>query len=176
MEEKNKKELYEKEFEQYKKDNPDWERTMTDSTYYELMKWYDVRRNQDSEEPSDDARNFAEYVWNNIIDHGKNKKVKLLIGISRQEMAMVYMLKGELLTEEKWEKITETPIDFDELTKLIEKEEMMKFKLALAVIVALNKEINDAKKNASEEMANIPNGLAKRLEEMRKMKEELLNN
>ena len=30
-------------FKQYREENPDWDKYLTDSTYYELMDWYDYK-------------------------------------------------------------------------------------------------------------------------------------
>lgn len=41
MSETDKKRTFDREFERFKKDNPDWDKFLTDSTYYDLMGWYD---------------------------------------------------------------------------------------------------------------------------------------
>lgn len=65
-------EIYEQLFKQYRQENPDWADYLTDSTYYEMMDWYDYIHGIDNEEHnSDDAREFANYVWNKYVEEPK---------------------------------------------------------------------------------------------------------
>ena len=66
---------YEKLFEQYKQQNPDWAEYLTDSTYYELMEWYDYNHGIDNEEGnSDEAHEFVNYIWYKYIETPKTVK------------------------------------------------------------------------------------------------------
>ena len=66
---------YEKLFEQYKQQNPDWAEYLTDSTYYELMDWYDYNHGIDNEEcNSDEAHEFVSYIWYKYIETPKTVK------------------------------------------------------------------------------------------------------
>lgn len=66
---------YEKLFEQYKQQNPDWAEYLTDSTYYELMDWYDYNHGIDNEEcNSDEAHEFVNYIWDKYIQPPKTVK------------------------------------------------------------------------------------------------------
>lgn len=56
-------------FEQYGAENPNYRQYLTDSTYYELMSWYDDKHGYyDLDGYSDDAHTFANYVWNEITE------------------------------------------------------------------------------------------------------------
>ncbi len=56
-------------FKQYEAENPNYRQYLTDSTYYELMSWYDDKHGYyDLDGYSDDAHAFANYVWNEITE------------------------------------------------------------------------------------------------------------
>ena len=60
---------YEAEFSEFRKDNPTWGKYLTDSTFYEMMSWYDEKHGLANEDHySDEGRAFANYVWNNYIE------------------------------------------------------------------------------------------------------------
>jgi hypothetical protein len=62
------KKLFNQYFEEYKKDNPDWEEYFSDSTYYEIADWYDSKHGTNFEDvASKEAIEFATYVWENIL-------------------------------------------------------------------------------------------------------------
>lgn len=59
-------EKYEEYFKKYKEENPDWDRYLTDSTYYELKDFYAHETNQpfdDDNGYTDDVDDFGYYVW-----------------------------------------------------------------------------------------------------------------
>lgn len=59
---------FEVEFSKFKEENPTWEKYLTDSTYYDLMSWYDAKHGLANEDNySDEGRAFAGYVWDNHI-------------------------------------------------------------------------------------------------------------
>lgn len=65
-------ENYEQLFKQYGQENPDWAEYLTDSTYYEMVDWYDYAHGNDNDEcSSDEAREFANYVWNKYVKEPK---------------------------------------------------------------------------------------------------------
>ena len=54
-------------FELFKRDNPDWENELSDSTYYELAEWYDdFHGKANGDYLSDKSYEFADYVWRKI--------------------------------------------------------------------------------------------------------------
>lgn len=60
-------EKFELDLKKLKEDKPDWDKNLTDSTYFELMDWYDTTYHLGSEEiNSCEAREFANYVWEKI--------------------------------------------------------------------------------------------------------------
>lgn len=65
-------ENYEQLFKHYRQGNPDWKENLTDSTYYEMMDWYDYIHGIDNEaHNSDEARKFANYVWYKYVEKPK---------------------------------------------------------------------------------------------------------
>lgn len=70
-------EQYDKDFEEFRKENPDWNKYLTDSTYYEIMEWYENKYGLANEEHyTDEARNFAYYIWMKYINPPKVIKVE----------------------------------------------------------------------------------------------------
>ena len=68
---------FDKDFEKYKQENPDWNLFLTDSTYYELMDWYDAKHGLgDEDSNSDEARSFASYVWSAV---SKPYEMKMIV-------------------------------------------------------------------------------------------------
>lgn len=64
------KQKYEECFEKFKEKNPDWERFLTDSTYYDLMEFYSCETKQYEDEDKgypDDVYAFAHYCWMNLM-------------------------------------------------------------------------------------------------------------
>lgn len=56
---------YERDFERFKKDNPNWAITKNESLHYELQAWYDSFYNcEEWNKPSQAAVAFADYVLN----------------------------------------------------------------------------------------------------------------
>ena len=54
-------------FVEFEKQNPDWKKNLTDSTYHELAEWYDEHLGiSNPESCSDKAHEFAKYIWDNI--------------------------------------------------------------------------------------------------------------
>ena len=88
---------YEKLFKQFKKERPSSIKYLTDSTFFELMDWYDEKQNYDSEEEnSQDARNFANYVWDKYIEkESKEDKLKEELKIAANKYATDICDKGE---------------------------------------------------------------------------------
>lgn len=82
---------YEAEFSEFRKDNPTWEKYLTDSTYYEMMSWYDGKHGlANKDDYSDEGRAFANYVWDNYVqdtdDHTKEwEQRRFLAAISAME-------------------------------------------------------------------------------------------
>jgi hypothetical protein len=61
---------FESDYKEYEKENPDFRKYLTDSTYFELMDWYDFKHGIETSEDdcaSDEAHEFAEYVWVKIL-------------------------------------------------------------------------------------------------------------
>lgn len=61
----------------------------------------------------------------------ENKKMRLVVEFDRDEVAATMMLFGEKLTDERWQTVTEAPInmDFDKLGS-----DGMQLKIALVAI------------------------------------------
>ena len=78
MSETDKKGLFDRDFERFKKDDPNWDRFLTDSTYYELMSWYDAKHKYDNDEMySEEAHDFANYVWDKIHENEPRLEMKV---------------------------------------------------------------------------------------------------
>lgn len=106
-------------FEEYKKSNPNWEKYLTDSTYYELMDWYDSKYGLCCEEHnSDEARDFADYIWDKLHDydlpdmsvyhqlHGGYE----LVNMSEEDLRSLHtMINGSCLPErQRWNSIKQS--------------------------------------------------------------------
>ena len=114
MSETNRAELFDREFERFKKDDPNWDRFLTDSTYYELMGWYDAKHKHDNEEMySEEAHDFANYVWDKIHENEPRLEMKVresydeigyytLQNMSEDELrSLLAMIKGACLEERR---------------------------------------------------------------------------
>lgn len=65
----NREEHFDKLFEEFKKENPDWDKRLTDSTYYDFAVWYDEKHGlANPDHYSDEGCTFAGYVWHNYIE------------------------------------------------------------------------------------------------------------
>lgn len=68
-------EAFEADFKEYEKENPKYREYLTDSTYFELMDWYDLTHETKTEKDedgdivcaSDEAHEFGKYVWVKIF-------------------------------------------------------------------------------------------------------------
>ena len=114
MSETNRAELFDREFERFKKDDPNWDRFLTDSTYYELMGWYDAKHNLGNEEMySEEAHDFANYVWDKIHENEPRLEMKVresydeigyynLQNMSEDELrSLLEMIKSSCLEERR---------------------------------------------------------------------------
>lgn len=113
MSDADKSELFDREFEEFKSENPDWKKYLTDSTYYDILNWYEKKHGLCSDdEYSEEGYDFAGYVWENHIgkildyEHITDKKEISLLriynrtinryGINAQEWVLIEEC-GELL-------------------------------------------------------------------------------
>ena len=77
---------YEDLFKQYQEENPDWEKFLTDSTYYELMSWFDYKAKLAVDDYyTDEARDFANYIWYTYIIPPKFKVGDSIVPKNHQE-------------------------------------------------------------------------------------------
>jgi len=111
-------------FKQYKEENPDWAKYLTDSTFYELMSWYDNGHGIDNEDAySDEGREFANYIWDRYVEEDNWRE---------DELDLAY-INGRIDAEEQLKEDTVYgDVDFyehgpiitlagEELKKLVEK-------------------------------------------------------
>ena len=99
------------EFEEYKIENPDWEKYLTDSTFYELMDWYDFKHGLGCEEhASEEAHDFAKYIWSKIVDerlpemsvHPQIQGGYGIVNMSEDDLrSLLTMIKGACLLERR---------------------------------------------------------------------------
>lgn len=62
---------FEELFEQFKKESPISLQYLSDSTYFEMMDWYDSYYGFNKEGNSSQARKFAIYIWDKYIESPK---------------------------------------------------------------------------------------------------------
>jgi hypothetical protein len=92
---------YDKLIQEYENEYPDWLKYFTDSTYYELMSWYEYKHGietSDEEPYSDEAHNFANYVYEKVHE---NDVIDIIVCPSSRGDGYYYinnLTKGDLLT------------------------------------------------------------------------------
>ena len=60
---------YEALFKQFKKENPDWKKYLTDSIYYDLAGWYDVKKGiANPDDYSEEGLKFTGYIWHKYFE------------------------------------------------------------------------------------------------------------
>lgn len=97
----NRAEKFERDFELFKSQNADWGKYLTDSTYFELMDWYDATYHLGSnDENSGEAHDFANYVWERV--HENEQRMEMRVQESRYDGSMyyelAYMTRDDLLS------------------------------------------------------------------------------
>ena len=111
----NRAEQFDRDFERFKKEyDPRWEEHLTDSTFFELEDWYDGLHNLGSEEEnSDEAYDFAIYVWDKIHENEPRLEMKVresydglgyytLQNMTEDELrSLLVMIKGACLEERR---------------------------------------------------------------------------
>lgn len=102
-------EKFDIDFKKLKEDNPDLDKNLTDSTYFDLMEWYDATYHLGSEEiNSCEAREFANYVWEKIhvydttnmnVSRQANDAYRLSDITENELRSLLNMIKGACLPE-----------------------------------------------------------------------------
>ena len=88
-------------FELFKSYDQNWKIHVSDSTYFELKDWFDATYHLGSEEEnSEEASEFADYVWNKI--HENEPRLEMKVQKNAQAVSESYMLvnmnRNELLS------------------------------------------------------------------------------
>jgi len=98
---------YEDLFKQFKKEQPDWHKYLTDSTYYELMAFYDEKNNIPHKiVNSMMAHSFANYIWYKHIEKPSKHKFPYDV-LTWQDVQGIIRIADYLCNSLEYDKIIE---------------------------------------------------------------------